>query len=425
MAEVETFQVGSMNVHFQPSKKYKTTTFVLQIKAPLEKGSAAARALLMQVLQAGTNNFPSRRAIRKHLDSLYGASFGGDVSKKGEQHFLTFFMEVPHEKFLQQEDEPLVKKALTFLTSALLEPVRENGTFKESIVYEEKQALKSKIKNIADDKVRYANGRLIEEMCKDETYGIHPYGSYDEVEALTTQDLEQAYESLLENDQFDLFITGPGKVDELTPVLNERKASFKSRAVKTSTTVNGSTNNGREVIEHQDLQQAKLHLGFRVPYTASDAEYATVLVANGIFGAFPHSKLFVNVREKESLAYYAASRYEPYKGLIFAMAGIGFEQFEKATKIMTEQLDALKAGDFTEDELTTTKLMIKNQILEQVDTARGNIDLMYQNVLTGRERSVEERVNEIDAVTREDVERVSKAIELDTVYLLTGKEERA
>ncbi|WP_052366621.1 hypothetical protein [Geomicrobium sp. JCM 19055] len=82
MAEVETFQIGSMNVHFQPSKKYKTTTFVLQIKAPLAKGSAASRALLMQVLQAGTNNFPSRRAIRKHLDSLYGASFGGDVSKK-------------------------------------------------------------------------------------------------------------------------------------------------------------------------------------------------------------------------------------------------------------------------------------------------------------------------------------------------------
>nr|WP_307189691.1 insulinase family protein [Geomicrobium sp. JCM 19037] len=134
-------------------------------------------------------------------------------------------------------------------------------------------------------------------------------------------------------------------------------------------------------------------------------------------------QLFVNVREKESLAYYAASRYEPYKGLVFAMAGIASDKYERAVTIIKEQLQELKNGNFTDEELQTTQYMLSNQILEQVDSARGSIDLLYQNVLTNKHRSVEDRVKEIQSVSREDVTRIASEITLDTVYLLTGKED--
>src|SRR5699024_5722324 len=123
-----------------------------------------------------------------------------------------------------------------------------------------------------------------------------------------------------------------------------------------------------------------------------------VLVTNGILGAYPHSKLFVNVREKESLAYYAASRYEPYKGVLFAMAGIAPEQYEKTKAIINEQLNAMKRGEITDEEVTTTKQMLKNQILEQVDSARGAIEMNYQNVMSGKNRTVDDRLEEIEAV---------------------------
>ena len=104
------------------------------------------------------------------------------------------------------------------------------------------------------------------------------------------------------------------------------------------------------------------------------------------------------------------------------MAGIAPDQYEKAARIMKEQLEALKRGDITEDELTTTKYMLKNQILEQVDSARGAIEMNYQNVLSGATRTVDDRLREIETVDMETVISVAKAIKLDTVYLLTGEE---
>ncbi|QQK76324.1 insulinase family protein [Salicibibacter cibarius] len=422
MAEAEQFNAGGLRVHWQPSDTFKTTTIVLHVKAPLEAETAAARTLLAHVLQAGTEAFPSRRKIRYFLDDLYGATFYADVGKKGENHVLTFVMEVASERYLQNES-PLLPKALAFLLSVIQKSYRSEDGFSEAIIQEEKQALMQRIRNIADDKTRYANIRMLEEMCANEPFGLHPFGSAEEVGAITDQELQKAYERMLQSDQFDLFVTGPGTKEEITDAIHSTGQNVAAGdPVETTPTIQDAPAQVNEVVEKQFIQQAKLHLGFRVPYTVGSSEYTAVLVTNGILGAYPHSKLFVNVREKESLAYYAASRYEPYKGILFAMAGIAPDQYEKAVRIMKEQLEAMQRGEITEEELTTTKQMLKNQILEQVDSARGAIEMNYQNVLSGANRTVDDRLREIDTVDMETVISVAKTIQLDTVYLLTGEE---
>ncbi|SDI95122.1 EF-P 5-aminopentanol modification-associated protein YfmF [Natribacillus halophilus] len=425
MAETEQLDAGGLRVHWQPSNKFKTTTIVLHIKAPLEAETAAARTLLAHVLQAGTADYPSRRKIRHFLDDLYGASFYADVGKKGENHVLTFVMEVASEQYLQNES-PLLPKALTFLLSVLQSPNMTESGFSETIIKEEKQALTQRIRNIADDKTRYANIRMLEEMCADEPFGLHPFGSVADMEALGNDELQQAYEQMMASDQFDLFVTGPGSKEEILNVVEPAGEYFKTGERKQAkATPSQPPAEINEVVERQAIQQAKLHLGFRIPYTVDADEYTAVLVTNGIFGAYPHSKLFVNVREKESLAYYAASRYEPYKGILFAMAGIAPEQYEKASEIMQAQLEAIRNGEVTEEELTTTRQMLKNQILEQMDSARGAIEMNYQNVLSNNTRTVDERLHEIEDVDKETVIATAQKIQLDTIYLLTGEEETA
>ncbi|QQK80193.1 insulinase family protein [Salicibibacter cibi] len=422
MAEAEQFNVGGLRVHWQPSDTFKTTTIVLHVKAPLEAETAASRTLLAHVLQAGTEEFPSRRKIRYFLDDLYGATFYADVGKKGENHVLTFVMEVASERHLQNET-PLLPKALAFLLSVIQKPNRSDNGFSEAIIQEEKQALMQRIRNIVDDKTRYANIRMLEEMCTKEPFGLHPFGSAEEVGTITDQQLQTAYDRMLRSDQFDLFVTGPGTKEEIMDAIRSTEQMIgQGKTVETTATIQDAPAQVNEVVEKQSIQQAKLHLGFRVPYTVGSPEYTAVLVTNGILGAYPHSKLFVNVREKESLAYYAASRYEPYKGILFAMAGIAPDQYEKALAIMKEQLEAMQRGEITEEELTTTKQMLKNQILEQVDSARGAIEMNYQNVLSGTKRTVDDRLREIDMVDMDTVISVAKAIQLDTVYLLTGEE---
>ncbi|MBB6449250.1 putative Zn-dependent peptidase [Geomicrobium halophilum] len=425
MAEAEQFNVGGLRVHWQPNQKFKTTTIVLHIKAPLEAKTAAPRTLLAHVLQSGTASFPSRRKIRHFLDDLYGASFYADVGKKGENHVISFVMEVASEKYLRNES-PLVPKALEFLLSVIQKPYFVEGGFSEAIVKEEKQALSQRIRNIADEKTRYANIRLLEEMCADEPFGLHPFGSVEEVEAIDPSVLYETYEHMRAYDQFDLLVTGPGSKEEIEGVLQSAAKELKdSEIIKAEPTENKIPSQVNEVVERQPIQQAKLHLGFRLPYTVDADEYTSVLVTNGILGAYPHSKLFVNVREKESLAYYAASRFEPYKGILFAMAGIAPEQYDKAVTIIKEQVEALKRGDISDEELSTTKQMLKNQILEQMDSARGAIEMSYQNVLSDKKRTSEDRLREVEAVDKEMVISIAKTIQLDTIYLLTTEEETA
>ena len=177
----------------------------------------------------------------------------------------------------------------------------------------------------------------------------------------------------------------------------------------------------KEVIEKQNVQQAKLHIGYRTYVSFKDDDYFALQVFNGIFGGFPNSKLFINVREKNSLAYYAASRMESHKGLLFVFSGIAPEDFEKARDIIREQLVAMKNGDFTEENLQETKDLIINQIKETIDNSQGMIEILYQQVVGEKEMTLGELLNGINAVTKEQVMKVADKIEEDTVYLLTNE----
>lgn len=177
----------------------------------------------------------------------------------------------------------------------------------------------------------------------------------------------------------------------------------------------------QEIVEQQEIQQAKLHLGYRTNTTYQDETYAALQVFNGLFGGFPNSKLFINVREKNSLAYYAASRIESHKGLLFVFSGIAPENYEKARDIIRLQMQSMKNGEFTDVNLNETKELIVNQLLETMDASRGMVELSYQQVIGGKQTPPEKLIEQIRNVTKEDVIQVARRMEEDTVYLLTSK----
>jgi predicted Zn-dependent peptidase len=175
------------------------------------------------------------------------------------------------------------------------------------------------------------------------------------------------------------------------------------------------------VVENQSVQQAKLHLGYRTDITYRDDDYFALQVFNGIYGGFPSSKLFLNVREKNSLAYYAASRFESHKGLLLVFSGIAPEDYEQAREIIELQMDAMKKGEFANNEIDETKGLIVNQLLETMDNQQGIIELLYQQVIAGKALPPEQLITGIKQVTKQQIVDVANKMELDTVYLLTKK----
>lgn len=423
--EQQHFDIGAIHVHVIPSTTFKTNTMIIQMNGPLEKDTVTKRALLPNVLQNGTKDYPSRQDIRSALEELYGASLHADVAKKGERQILSIKMDMANEKFLKDKS-PLLEKGMKLLSSVFLNPKISNGQFDEKIIEEEKRTHKQKIASVFDDKMRFANKRLTEEMCHNEPFGLHVLGYEEDLGTIDGANLYEYYQDALNNDQIDFYVMGDVDVEELKTMI---KSHFRiEQTNRSETKLNSqpdpfSEEKANEVIDEQSVQQAKLHIGYRTNIVYGDEDYFALQVFNGLFGGFSHSKLFINVREKASLAYYAASRVESHKGLLIIMAGIQSSKYNEATKIIFKQMQDMKQGEFSEEDINQTKAVYKNQVLETMDVPRGRIEMEYHNQIATKKIPLNEWLERIDKVTHEDILNVAKKIKLDTIYFLKGKEE--
>ncbi|WP_079508496.1 EF-P 5-aminopentanol modification-associated protein YfmF [Mesobacillus jeotgali] len=407
-------------LHIVKTEKFKTNTIVWKMKAPLTREDVTKRALLPYVLQSSSKAFPATSKLRSYLDELYGANLYVDVSKKGEYQVLSFSLEIANEKFLS-DPEPLLKKGMQLIAEILVNPLVENEAFDKETIEKEKRTLKQRIQAVYDDKMRYSNFRLVQEMCKDEPYALHVNGEIDDISQIDEKNLYQYYKKAFAEDELDLFIIGDVNEDEVQSI-SEELLKFEQRSPKLVDSVKGDSVEEKTVKDREDVKQGKLNIGYRTNVLYGDKDYYALQVFNGIFGGFSHSKLFLNVREKNSLAYYVASRLESHKGLMMVMSGIEFENFELAVKIIREQMEAMQTGDFTEQEMEQTKAVIENQMLETMDTARGMVEVLYHNVVSLQNVSLDDWLEGMRKTTKEEIVDVAKKVQLDTVYFLTGLE---
>jgi predicted Zn-dependent peptidase len=414
-------EMKGYKLHIVKTDKYKTNTIVWKMKAPLTKEDVTKRALLPHVLQSSSAKYPTTAALRSYLDELYGATLFIDLAKKGEYQVISFSLEIANEKFLSNPS-PLLKKGFELLAEVLTNPNVSGDSLDSETVEKEKRTLKQRIQSVFDDKMRYSNVRLLEEMCKGEPYALQVNGQADDVDPITPANLYEYYKKAFAEDEMDLYVIGDVNEDEVIGFANDL-LQFQNRIPqKVQSTEVNKKSEVQEIKEQQDVKQGKLNIGYRTNTAYGAPDYYALQVFNGIFGGFSHSKLFINVREKASLAYYVASRLESHKGLMMVMSGIDLANYDQAIGIIREQMEAMRKGDFTDQEIDQTKAVVRNQMLETVDTARGLTEVLYHNVVSGSEIDLDTWLEEMQKTTKEDIIAVAKKIDLDTIYFLTGKE---
>ncbi|WP_413287272.1 EF-P 5-aminopentanol modification-associated protein YfmF [Bacillus mojavensis] len=417
--EVKT-KHGGLTAHIVETEKFKTVSLIFKMLAPLTKEQVTKRALFPHVLLRGTESRPKTAELRSYLDELYGTSVSADLSKKGEQHVITFRLEIPNEKYLKDQT-PLLEKGLQLLAEIVFSPALEAGAFQSQYVDQEKRTLKQRIQAVYDDKMRYSNLRLIQEMCKNEPYSLHVNGEIDDVDAITADQLYETYRNAIQKDQLDLYVVGDVDRQQVQAAIDQYFHT-EERALETFVNNHSEQPEPKEVIDEEDVKQGKLNIGYRTNITFTDQDYSALQVFNGMFGGFSHSKLFINVREKASLAYYAASRIDSFKGLLMVMSGIEVKNYTQAVSIIAEQFQAMKNGEFSEEDISQTKAMIRNQVLETIDTAYGLSEFLYQQAAAQVDIPIEDFLANIERVTKEDIIKVGEKIQLDTTYFLKGTE---
>lgn len=418
---IKTIEKQGYTLHIVDDKKFKTIHFTAKFRAPLSRDTITKRALLPFVLQQGTAKYPTANQFRRALDNLYGATFSMDGTKKGEQHILTARMTLANQAYLSTDDN-ILQLGFDFFSDTLFNPKQENDQFDAKIVAKEKKTLTQKIASIADDKIHFANIRLVDEMCKDEPYQIHVHGYPEDIDAITEKNLAEYYQQILNEDQLDFYVMGDFESVDVEQLIGDL---FNRQVIKYDNdpiiTEDRSVQESKQIVEEQSIQQGKLHLGYRTHTRFQDPDYPSLQVFNGIFGGFPSSKLFINVREKNSLAYYASSQFESHKGLLFIYSGIAPADFEQAKSIILDQMEAMRQGDFTDEQIEEAKRQIINQYKETLDDPFGMIEVMYNQKVGNSTRSVAQFIDAINQVNKDLIVKVANKLELDTIYFLTAK----
>lgn len=417
-----TFERSSINnirLHVLPTNQFKTFAIAVYIGSPLAEETVTSIGLIPHVLRRGTEAYPETKSFREKLDDLYGAGFGFDVFKRGDYQIVQFRMDIIEDRYVDENGQSLLAQAIEFLGAAITEPALEHNHFMEKYVEAEKRTVQRKIEAVINDKIRYAEERCMQEMCKNEPYRLFPLGTIEALQPLGAESLYKQYIAWLQQAPIDIYVVGNTSLAEVSEYV--ASAIQLERATTSSYELKSTQHDVKQVntvIEKLDIKQGKLNMGLRTHITYADELYSAMLMYNGILGGYPHSKLFVNVREKASLAYYASSRLDGHKGILAIRSGIEMENYEKASDIIQKQLEAMRQGDITDLELSQTQAMLANQLREIHDSAFEMISYDYNSVLSGVERSVSELIEAISKVDRSKITEVAQKVQLDTLYFL-------
>lgn len=403
------------------TEKYKTIRIYLRFSTQHTKEAAAKRTLLTSLLETSTRNYPTQTALSAKLAELYGASFGLNVSKRGQMHQINVGMTIVNGKYLNQPT--LFSEAVQFLREVLFYPHIEDDRFNEALFELEKSNLQAYLASLYEDKQTLASLKLQElYFGQDEDQKTPSFSDAKEIEPLTNEALVMAHQAMLAQDQIDIFVVG-----DITPtqVLEEvQKLEFPAtkRTPMKPFYTQAIIPEVRQARQVEAVLQGKLNLGYatKVYYDQIPERFA-LTVFNGLFGGFPHSKLFMNVREKESLAYYASSSVDLFRGFLSVQTGIDTQNKDQVLALITEQLSALQTGAISAEELNQTKAMLKNQFLLSLDNPQALIETAYhQNLLPQAQLSDEEVLLAIDAVTKEQVQAIAQQIQLQAIFFLDG-----
>lgn len=400
-------------------ERFKQNQLSISFLLPLNRETASVNALLPLVLRHGCREFPDMTLLNVRLKELYGAHLDGNASKRGEVQIVTLYCDSLGDSYAFG-GEHILEECAALLRSVIFDPALEGGAFKAGSIEIEKKNLVDMIDSQLNDKRHYATKRLKEEMCKNEAYGVSELGHREDVAAITPETLYEAWSFMLSKARAEIFVLGPGDTHNVEKLFADSFSSINRDTVcEISTQVIKTAENVKTIEENLPVTQAKLVMGLRAGI-ASPENTDAMQLACAILGGTPQSKLFANVREKMSLCYYCLSYFERQKGLVIIDSGIESQNYEKAKTEILRQLDELKMGNFTDDELRFAKLSLQNSFT-QVNDSLDAMNLYYLGgAICGPVRTPAQAADSIMKVLRKDVINAASGIQLDTVYLLAG-----
>ncbi len=412
---------NGINLYYIPDTKYKTVSASVFLNRKLSKDEATMNALLSKVLTGGTESCRDITALSTYADELYGTLYNVNITKKSYVQSIVSTVNFLSDNYT---DDNITEKCTALMLDLLFKPNVTSSSFPGDVVKVEKQNLKDDIEGLINDKRSYANFRCIEEMCKGEENAIMEFGYLEDLPKIDEKMLYKHYKNIITKSPLDIFVVGDIDLDKFCGYICKYldEFDFDIEPILGQTGVVKSIDEAKYVEDSFDVAQGKLAMGFTTETTINDKEYYALLLGNSIYGSGAHSRLFNTVREKMSLCYYASSMLDKFRGLMLVSSGIEFENFEKAKNEIEKQLSEIAKGDFTDEEMEVARRFLINSYLSYKDSPYAMKEYYRSQCFSENQISIDEAVEKIASIDKEEVKKALSGVKLNTVYFLKGKE---
>lgn len=408
------------------SDKFKTACMSITLLTQLDRETASMNALIPAVLRRGTSVYGDMEALSARLDELYGTAIEPAVRRIGEIQCIGFYASVPEDAFLPG-GAGVLRPAIELMCQMLVSPNTRGGLLLPQYVDDERDKLLDILRSRINDKLGYSVLRCIEEMCCFESFGVYKLGSEEETENIRYKKLTKHYKQLLLESPIEIFYCGRESVEKVASAFADGLATLPRGEINydigTEVRMNSVEEAPRLVTEELSVSQGKLVMGFRLGECMEEPDKAALLVFNAVLGSGTNSKLFMNVREKLSLCYFASSIVDTHKGIALVATGIDFDNFEKTRDEIFNQLAAVAKGDISDDELASAKACVASDLRSVMDSPGELEGFFLSQILDGLDYGPQELACLAEEVTKNEVAEIAAGLECDMIYFLKGGDE--
>ena len=399
-------------------KRYKKNLISVAFSTQLSEDTATENVIVPVLLTKCNSKLPTYKAFNNKMSRLYASGIGGTAGRQYDLQTVSFGAYYLDDIYALS-GEKMTGIMTDILIDCLTSPVTENGVFSEKFVELEKKTVIDNIETAINDKRSYAIERAMKTICKGEPASVCSYGTVEKAKLITPDSAYKAYRRMLETMPCEIICTG---CSDFEGVAEKFAAAFEKAGrhdiENTTIALSPVKTQTEEVTERLTVNQSKLVLGFK---SHSDDDAALVLLQK-IFGGTTSSKLFRNVREKMSLCYYCSAARNDLKGIMLVNSGVENENIEKTKEAVIDQLEEIKNGNFTNEDINFAEMAIKNDFKSVADSA-GNVSNWYFDCIRKNDIvTPEEKLGRYLGVSKERIIAAAKSMVLDSVYVLTGNE---
>jgi len=414
-----------VTLHLIKDNKFKTNFISFSFITKLKRENITKNVLLPLVLRRGNVNLPTMKEMSKKLDDMYGASLDAKSEKKGDNISLSINIETISNEYAL-EDIDLLQEAINLIKDFVFNPILENGHFKDEFVNQEKETLKELINSKINDKAQYSVDRAIEEMFNKEPYGIYKYGYVEDLDSINSTNLYEQYLELINTSKVEIFVNGTfdeenvkKQITEIFSNINREYNEQNYIKITERNVINKELNKEINIIENQDVIQGKFVLGYRCKNIDLIKDNYKMSLYSAILGGTASSKLFLNVREKLSLAYTIRSLYITSKGAVLISAGIENQNFEVCREATLKEIENIKIGNVTNEELEAAKANYITSLKSINDSQQAMCTFILNQELFGLETDLSLIIEKINQVSLEEIIEIANKLEIQLSYFLT------